>query len=389
MLNQTLIPRTLAQILQKTHKSFLLLGPRQTGKSTLANSLQPDLNLNLARETTYLEFASNPNELEERLGILNKGTILIDEIQRLPSLLNTIQVILDEKPNLFRFILTGSSARKLKRGKANLLPGRINAFHLGPLTCKELNYHIDLNSALAFGTLPGVFTETNIEEKRLTLKTYAAVYLKEEIQAEALTKNIEGFSRFIYVTAAEASHFLDITKLSSEARITRQSAIRYFEILEDTMIVQRCEPFSKSTRKRLLQHPRLFFFDVGVLNGLLDNFNVSADRIGRLFEHFIFNQLMETAASHNESIRISSYRTQHGAEVDFIVEKNNEVTAIEVKASKNISLQDLRGLKNFQTYYGKPSRAVVLYLGEHPKLIENIEILPWIQFFKEQVWDQA
>ncbi len=376
-----LIPRKIAKFLEKSKKSILLLGPRQTGKSTLAASLNPDLTINLARETSYLEFSSNPYELEERVAMLNQGTVVIDEVQRLPSLLNTVQAIIDEKNNKIRFILTGSSARKLKRGKANLLPGRVHAFHLGPLTCEELNYAVDLKTALTFGMLPGVVTEKSAEEKMMTLKSYAAIYLKEEIQAEALTKNIEGFSRFIYIVAAEATHFLDFTKLSSEARIPRQSAVRYFEILEDTMIVHRCESFSNSHRKRLLKHPKFFFFDVGVLNGLLGNFSVSSDRIGYLFEHFIFNQMVESAASNNESIRISSYRTQHGAEVDFILEKNNEVIAIEVKASKNISTQDLRGLKNFKEYYGKSARAIVLYLGEHPKMIDKIEILPWMDFF--------
>ena len=384
MLYKPFIPRKISQILMKSKKSILLLGPRQTGKSTLMRSFNPDIIINLARESTYLEFASNPSELEERLRTMSKGTIFIDEVQRLPSILNTIQALIDENGNKYRFLLTGSSARKLKRGKANLLPGRIHVFHLGPLTCQELNYEIDIKKALSYGTLPGILLEERPDEKMLTLKTYAATYLKEEVQSESLTKNIEGFSRFIYVTAAEATHFLDLTKLSSEASIPRQSAIRYFEILEDTLIVQRCEPFSKSQRKRLIQHPRFFFFDVGVLNGLMNNFaKVSSMTVLALsLSIFIFNQLIETADALNASIRISSYRTEHGAEVDFILEKNKEITAIEVKASKNISNTDLRGLKNFQQYYGKRVRLVVLYLGEHAKILDQVEILPWKDFFK-------
>lgn len=377
-----LIPRTLRHFLVKGKKSILLLGPRQTGKSTLMASLSPDLTINLARENTYLEFARNPLELEERIAVLRKGSVFIDEIQRLPSLLNTIQAIIDEQPGQFRFLLTGSSARKLKRGNANLLPGRIHAFYLGPLTCRELDYRMNIKEVLSFGSLPGIVTESSETEKKLTLQSYAATYLKEEIQSEALTKNIEGFSRFIYVTAALATQFLDFSKLSSEARITRQSAMRYFEILEDTMIVRRCSPFAKSQRKRLVQHPRFFFFDVGVLNGLIGSFDVSADRIGMLFEHFIFNQLIEIAASLNQSIKISSYRTEHGVEVDFILETHHELIAIEVKASKQISASDLRGLKNFQQYYGKPVRSVVLYLGEQEKIIDDVEILPWMEFFE-------
>lgn len=376
------IPRKLLAVLNHSKKSILLLGPRQVGKSTLMAHLNPDISINLARESTYLEFASNPSALEERLAHLPRGTILLDEIQRLPSLLNTIQVMIDDKQHDYRFLLTGSSARKLMRGKANLLPGRAHTFRLGPLTCEELNFDIDIKSILAFGSLPGIIIETDTAEKMLTLKSYAATYLKEEIQAEALTKNIEGFSRFIYAVGAEATRYLDISKLSSESRVPRQSAVRYFEILEDTLIVNRCEAFAKSTRRRLIQHPRFFFFDVGVLNGLGGNFIVSPDRIGMLFEHFIFNQLNEMAYSMNESIRLSSYRTEGGAEVDFILERKNEMIAIKVKASKTISHQDLRGIKSFEQYVGKSVKSVVLYLGEHQKTIDNVEILPWMDFFK-------
>jgi predicted AAA+ superfamily ATPase len=379
---ENIIPRTLRHFLVESKKSILLLGPRQTGKSTLMASLSPDITINLAREHTYLEFARNPRELEERLAALSGGVIFIDEIQRLPSLLNTIQAIIDEHAGQFRFLLTGSSARKLKRGNANLLPGRIHAFYLGALTCRELDYKMNIREALAFGTLPGIVTDINEAEKKLTLQSYAATYLKEEIQSEALTKNIEGFSRFIYVTAAVATQFLDFTKLASEAGISRQSAMRYFDILEDTLIVKRCMPFAKSHRKRLVQHPRFFFFDVGVLNGLIGSYDVSADRIGMLFEHFIFNQLIETAESLNHPIKISSYRTEYGVEVDFIVETHHELIAIEAKASTQVSTSDLRGLKNFREYYGKPMRSVVLYLGLHKKIIDDVEILPWMEFFR-------
>ncbi len=379
------IPRKLSKILAQTKKSVLLLGPRQVGKSTLMSQLDPDVSINLAREATYLEFASRPTELEERLAKLKSGTILIDEVQRLPSILNTIQILLDNPKNYFRFLLTGSSARKLIRGKANLLPGRVHTFHLGPLSCEELNWNVDLKSLLAFGTLPGIITEESEEEKILTLRSYAGTYVKEEIQAEALTKNIEGFSRFIYIAATEAAKYLDITKLSSEAMVPRQSASRYFEILEDTLIVKRCNAFAKSSRKRLIQHPRYFFFDIGVLNGLMGNFIVSPDRIGMLFEHFIFNQLNEIATSMNEEIRISSYRTENNAEVDFIIERKNEIIAIEVKASRFVSSSDLRGLKSFQEFIKKPVRSVVLFLGDHSKIIDKVEILPWLDFFKEMV----
>lgn len=378
-----MIDRAIKPFLERSKKSVLLLGPRQTGKSTLIQSLSPQLKINLAYESTYLDFTRNPDELERRLGSKNHKTVFIDEVQRLPHLLNTIQAILDEKPRDIKFYLTGSSARKLKRGSANLLPGRIHTYHLGPLVSSELGHHLDTSKALSTGTLPGIWTEMDPDERCKTLRSYAATYLKEEIQAEALSKNIEGFSRFLFVLAAEAGKFLDLAKLTQEARIPRQTAIRFLEVLEDTLILKRCEAFGKSLRKRLLQRPRFFFFDTGVLNGLLNNFSVSQDRIGALFEHLIFNQITDSASARDKNVQISSYRTEHGAEVDFILEYEGKVIALEVKASSNIGPSDLRGLKSFSDYYGKKHETFVAYLGSTSKVLQGVPIFPWQTFLKE------
>ena len=372
-----MIRRALQPVLEKSKKGVLLLGPRQTGKSTLIRALSPDLTVNLAHEPTYLDFARNPKELEERLAAGSPETIFIDEIQRLPGLLNTIQALLDEPAQRRKFYLTGSSARKLRRGKANLLPGRIHNYFLGPLVSSELDDPMNAKQALSTGTLPGIWTEPDADERQKTLRSYAGAYVKEEIEAEALTQNIEGFSRFIFAAAAEAGKFLDLTKLASQAQVPRQTAGRFFEILEDTLIVRRAAPFTKNERRRLIQHPRFFFFDTGVLNGLLGNFTASPDRVGILFEHLLFNQITDSAAAGDQDIRISSYRTEHGAEVDFIVEMKNRIFAVEAKASAHIAAQDLRGMKSFTDFFGKKFQPLVAYLGNVPKKINGVEILPW------------
>ncbi len=377
-----MIDRNLFPYLAKSKKSFLLLGPRQTGKSTLIRSLQPDLSINLADESEYITFASNPREIRERLSALKPRTVFIDEIQRLPSLLNTIQAVLDER-EVLRFFLTGSSARKLKRGHANLLPGRAHSYFMGSLVASELAYQLDTRRALSTGTLPGIWTEDDTSEREKTLKSYAATYLKEEIQAEALTKNIEGFSRFLLLAASESGKFLDLSKWSSQAGVPRQSAVRYFEILEDTLIVRRCEAFRKSQSRRLVRSPKFFFFDTGVLNGLLGNFTPSTDRIGTLFEHLIFNQILDSAQSKDIDIRISSYRTEHGAEVDFIIEMKGKVFAVEVKASPHLNHFDLRGFKSFKEYAGKNHTSYIVYFGTVKKLVESVHIFPWQDFLKE------
>ncbi len=378
-----LIKRRIASLLQDSKRSVLLLGPRQTGKSTLIGSLKPELTINLAHEPTYLQFARNPAELEERLAAGRFRTVFIDEVQRLPSLLNTLQVILDHPRRLHKFYLTGSSARKLKRGQANLLPGRIHTYQLGSLVASELDYRLNTKEALETGTLPGIWTDSDAREKRKTLQSYAATYLKEEIQAEALTRNVEGFSRFLFVVAAEAGKFLDLSKLSATASIPRQSAMRFFEMLEDTLILRRCEAFRKSQRRRLIQSPRFFFFDTGVLNGLLNNFTASSDRIGTLFEHLVFNQLVHSAAAKDRELRISSYRTEHGAEVDYIVESGHDTWAIEVKASLTVGRSDLRGFQSFADYYGKKHRPCIAYLGPTRKRLHGIDVIPWQSLLRD------
>jgi len=325
-------------------------------------------------------------ELEERLAALpsaeRRHTVFIDEVQRLPSVLNTIQTLLDTPSSRYRFLLTGSSARKLRRGNANLLPGRIFTYQMGPVVSREVDYKLNTAQVLSHGALPGILVEPDADVREKTLSSYAATYLKEEIQAEALTRNLEGFARLLSVCAEYAGQFLDLAKLAADAQIARQSAVRYFEVLEDCLIVHRLPPFAKSARRRLVQHPRYYFFDPGVLNGLLGNFKVSPDRIGNLFEHLVYTQIAHSASALDKRINISSYRTEHGAEVDFIVMSNSEIVAIESKASRNVGPNDLRGLASFAEYYGNPHRAMVFYLGAHRRKIGRVEILPWQEGLK-------
>jgi uncharacterized protein len=373
-----MIDRLLASHLKSSPKSILLLGPRQTGKSTLINQLCPDLKINLARETEFLSLASNPFELEARIQAAKPKTVFIDEVQRIPSLLNTVQAILDEKEIEIQFLLTGSSARKLKRGQANLLPGRVIHFELGPLCTFEIGREdAHIQKMLSFGTLPGIWTAEDDAERAAVLKTYASTYVKEEIQAEALTKNLEGFSRFLNAMASRTTLSIDFTKIAVEAAINRASAIRYFEILEDTLLVSRVDAFSRSKTVRLVQHPRFFFFDNGVLNGLLDNFKVSSDRIGMLFENLFHSQLMATAKAMRRSIKISHFRTESGLEVDFIVETSGQVYALELKASQNISLFDTKGLKKFGEFHKADHVPIIVYLGHVKKAIDGVLVLPW------------
>ena len=371
-----MLVRTVAPAIAKAKKSVLLLGPRQTGKSTLIKALMPELSINLTYESEFLAFARNPDELPQRLAQAKPATVFIDEIQRLPPILNTIQGLIDDGgKNPIKFYLTGSSARKLKRGQANLLPGRIVQFELSPLTAQELGGAWDEKQALSTGTLPGVYLEETVAERKQILDAYAATYVKEEVQAEALTRDISGFSRFLYVVAARNGEFLDLSKLGSDAGIQRKTASRFFEILEETMLVHRVNAYKKGTYRRLIQHPRFFFFDNGVLNALLGSYAPSADRIGMLFETLVHNQLRAMMTAHGVRATISSYRTSNGAEVDFILSiDDGETWAIEVKASRNVGATDLRGLQSFAEAYGSKHRPVIVYQGHVEKQIDGVLI---------------
>lgn len=374
--------RTISRSIQKTKASILLIGPRQTGKSTLIKSLQPDLAINLAQETIFLQFSSQPDLLEGIIASERPRTIFIDEIQRLPSLLNTIQAVMDENPKKHRFYLTGSSARKLKRGSANLLPGRVISLQMSPLSLEELNYKLNLDLVLAYGLLPGIYSEKDIKEKELLLSSYGATYLKEEIQAEALTKNIEGFSRFLFVAASKNGEFLDYAKLGSQAGIAQKTATRFFEILEDSLLVFRLEAYSSSANRRLVRHPKFYFFDTGVLNSLLGSYKVTAERRGFLFETLVIIAIRNMLLSHAVQFRMSTYRSTGGAEVDLILELGETEIAVEIKASKNIGNSDLKGLRSFSEISKKQPIKIVVYLGDYARKIDDVAILPLMQAMK-------
>ncbi|PWU16788.1 MAG: hypothetical protein C5B49_10065 [Bdellovibrio sp.] len=282
---------------------------------------------------------------------------------------------MDEDKRKCRFLLSGSSARKLERGQANLLPGRVVTYSLGPLNLLEIGPDRTLTDLMSYGCLPGIVAEPDAKLKKAILTSYAGTYLKEEIQAEALTKNIEGFSRFLFTVAAKNGKFLDYSKLGSQSAISQKTAMRFCEILEDTMIVRRLHSFATSDHRRLIKHPKFYFFDLGVLNGLLNNFTPSLDRIGGLFETLVFNQIADLINSAGAAARFSTYRTDKGAEIDFILETDKGGFAIEVKASQNVGPADLRTLRQFSAEHRK-IRPVVAFLGDVGLEKEGISILP-------------
>ena len=379
-----MLSRLIGKEIKSSTKSVLLMGPRQTGKSTLLSSLKPDLTINLARENEFLRYSADVDLFSEQIETGDYRTVFVDEIQRIPGLLNTVQAIIDEsKPKRpIRFLLSGSSARKLRRGQANLLPGRVFSYQMGGLCARELDYEVNYARALQFGFLPEPYLEGAPADAKKLLESYASTYLKEEIQAEALARDLQGFSRFLVGIAALSGQILDFSKLANRTKVSRSSCVRFVEILEDTLIAHRVESFAGAGRADTVRRAKLYFFDVGVLNGLQGNFDSSTDRKGFLFEHLVYSQLRNSALAHDRRMEIRYFRTRHGVDVDFIVEFDGKTWAIEAKSGE-ASSGDIKSLLAFREYCPEVHRCVLVTPKEKKRVKDGVLICDWITLLKE------
>jgi predicted AAA+ superfamily ATPase len=381
--------RLLFDRIASSAKNILLIGPRQVGKSTLCRSLAPQRIIDLADEQVYLAHAKDAGLLKRELAAEKaSGLILIDEIQRLPSLLNTVQSLVDDPSNAFRFILTGSSARKLKRGGANLLPGRIILEHMDPFLYFEVRDAFDLSRALQAGMLPGVYLGG--AEAIATLDTYVEVYLREEIRAEALVRNLGDYARFLDVAAIVSGQWLNYSKLSSDTEIPKETIRRYVNLLEDTLLMFRLPAFAprRKITRRLCQRDKFLFFDIGVRNALLGIHHkpITLDQKGSAFEQWMVLQIIYLNRVLRRGWRLSSYRTEAGAEVDLVIERETDILGIEIKSTRNVTRADTRGLLSLAETVGgyKPVKRWVIYGGEQRQLLENgVQVLPCIEALEE------
>jgi predicted AAA+ superfamily ATPase len=377
--------RLIRRRIVQARKSVLLLGPRQVGKSTLCRTLDADLYIDLADQAEFLGFARDPHRLRREVETLRTpALVIIDEVQRVPALLNTVQALVDRAAGRLRFVLTGSSARKLKRGGANLLPGRIILERMDPLCVAELEHPANLERTLRLGMLPGIYLgEADADD---VLGTYADVYLREEIAAEALTKNLGGYARFLDVIAATSGQWLNYSKLSSDAEVPKETVRRFVELLDDTLLAVRLPPFRPARRvtRRLLQRERVLLFDVGVRNALLGVHRrpITPDQLGVVFEQWVILQIVYLSRALKKGWQFSSYRSEGGAEVDLVVDRDTDALAIEIKASRNVSPADTRGLESLETLVKghKPLRKWIVYRGERKQKFDNgVEVWPVLE----------
>lgn len=355
------------------NKSFFLFGPRATGKTTwLRHQFPTGLKIDLLEAKTYNSLLASPSKLEELIPPHFDDWLIIDEIQRVPELLNEVHRLIEERK--IKFVLTGSSARKLRTRGVNLLAGRALTRFMHPLTAGELGSDFSLSKSLQFGHLPAIFSEPDPEDY---LTSYIQTYLREEVQQEGLTRNLQTFARFLEAASFSQASTLNISEVARDCQANRKLVEEYFYILEDLLLAYRIPIFSKRAKRRLGSHPKFFFFDTGVYRairpkGPLD----SPEEIdGSALETLVFQELRAVNDLFQLGFELYYWRTSTGHEVDFILYGKNGFIAIEVKRTAKIRAKDLRGLKLFARDYPQAT-LYLFYGGDKEVFVDNINLIP-------------
>ncbi len=366
------------------NKSVLLLGARQTGKTTLIQRLPADLSISFVRPDVRQQYEKNSTLLVGEVEALKSKTpaarplVVLDEVQRVPEILDIVQDLIDRK--IANFILTGSSARKLRHGShINLLPGRVTALKLNPLNIQEIP-QTDLKTHLLYGSLPAIHQVTSLKDKEIDLSSYVITYLEEEIRAEAIVRNLGPFARFLESAAIESGKVVNFRKLSQEIGVAHTTIASYYQILEDCLIVEKIMPLTKSeTRKKLTKTHKYIFFDMGVRRLTAhQNTQLTKEMWGYLFEQFIGLQLIQLAELSDKNIQIKFWRDPDGPEVDFIVDNNHSYLPLEVKWTKSPTAKDVKHLKVFLNEYPNAKQAYLICQCERDVALEkNITAIPW------------
>ena len=380
------------------HQSFFLFGPRGSGKSTLIRSYlekQPwQLTYDLLRTQDQLRLLQKPwlirSEIEDQLKKSQAGILQvhIDEVQRIPELLNEAHSIIETFPKRVRFILSGSSARKLRRAGTNLLAGRAWLKYLDPFTVHELGAEFKLDLALRFGMLPKAW-EGAASERQEYLLSYVNTYLREEIQAEAAVRKLDAFSRFLEAAAKTNGQLVNFSKLATEASVNRKSVTDYYKILEDTLMGFQLPSWGhRQSRKELVEHGKFYFADCGLvsaLNGtLVGGITPAHPYYGFVFEHFIVVELIKIQHLKPVPDQLGFFRTRAGSEVDLIIESQNKLRAIEIKSLPQLSGNDLSGLKNFKQEFPQ-AECTLVYTAHRSALIDGIRCIPWQEFLQNEL----
>lgn len=361
-------------------ESIFFWGARQTGKSTLLKTLFPNaLWFDLLLSEEYERLSKKPELLREIiLANRNVSLVIIDEIQRLPDLLNEVHWLISN--HKVRFILSGSSPRKILRGGFNLLGGRALRYELYPLISVEIP-DFDLIRALNHGLLPRHYDSAN---PRKLLSSYIGSYLQDEIVAEARIRNVHTFSRFLEVAALTNGEMINYTNIASDCGISAKTIKEYFQILEDTLIGRYLPSFQKRPKRRVITAPKFYMFDIGITNYLLNRTKIEkgTELFGKAFEHFIYQEIYAHSRYSDVNYPMYYWRTASQIEIDFVL--GDHEVAIEVKATDQATVRHLKGLKAFAEEYDV-KKLILVSNDPLPRLVDDIEILPW-KVFLERLW---
>ncbi len=361
-------------------KSVFLFGPRQTGKSFyLKKTFQNVFYYDLLKTDLFFRLSANPSQIrEELLASKEKKLVIIDEIQKLPVLLDEVHYLIENYD--IRFILTGSSARKLKYGAANLLGGRALTRHLFPLTTPEIPEY-NLERIINFGSLPAFYTSPDPSED---LESYVGTYLKEEIVAEGVVRKLEHFTRFLCLAAQCDTEMLNYSNIGSDLGMPAKTIREYFRILEDTLIGSVLEPFTGTIKRKAISTAKFYLFDIGVSNILAERSYIKpkTELFGKAFEHFIFLELKAYLDYSRKRAKLRFWRSKAGHEVDFLI---GDKIAIEVKGSDMVSGKHLKGLKALDEDLDLSEKIVVSMDPVHRR-IGDIDIYPY-KIFLEKLWN--
>ena len=355
-------------------QSFFLFGPRGVGKTAWAHEQFRDaLFFDLLDHQTYTQLLAAPERLGDRIPQGHKGWVVVDEVQRVPEVLDEVHRLIESRR--LRFVLTGSSARKLRRRGVNLLAGRALTRHLHPLTALELGTDFDLKRALRWGCLPLACTS---EKPQDYLNSYAATYLREEVQQEGFARNIGAFGRFLEAASFSQGSVLNMAAVARECAVSAKVVEDYFSILEDLLIAVRLPVFTKRAKRRLLAHPKFFYFDAGVYQAIRPRGPLDApEQIhGAALETLFLEQVRALNDYRDLGYRLHYWRTATGDEVDFVLYGERGLRAFEVKMAQRIRHDDLRGLLRFRADFPQ-ARVHLLYLGNRRWHDRGVEVLPF------------
>lgn len=354
-------------------QSMFLFGPRGTGKTSWVKSHFIDaLYIDLLNTGIYNVLLAAPNRLESMIPPNFKNWIIIDEVQKIPELLNEVHRLIEHQK--FKFILTGSSARSLRRRGTNLLAGRALKYTMHPFVCQELQQDFNLLHALKYGLLPNV---VNNADPALYLETYVTTYLREEILQEGITRNLSEFARFLEVASFSQGNILNMSNVAREAAIAQKTVVAYFDIVEDLLLGMKIPVFTRRAQRQLVSHPKFYFFDVGIYRtirprGILD----TEDEIdGAGLETLVLQHLLAINDYYRLGYQIYFWRTRNNVEVDFILYGEHGLHAFEIKRKTKLDHKDFSGLKAFAKDYPM-AQLTLIYGGSEIFYVDNIKIMP-------------